>query len=271
MIKPSERAPLYLFSHIPKTGGTTLARLFQESLGLAYVPAIRRSDSAHYRAADLGLDLRLNPWARCVGGHSIKPFEDLSQHGVELRWFTVLREPKARFLSHYRHQYERGHDRYHLALDEWCLAYRRRNWMTRMIAGEENLDRAKDILNRFHIVGTLDNLDVVVEELRREPALHRLKPLGGRRENVAASRQKTEQLEIQTSHYEELIVEQNALDIELYEYVRDELDPVRRSGGPGRTPTNTWTGNRYLARGYRNVVHKPAVRVVSRVTSVRGR
>jgi hypothetical protein len=99
-IKLDNLNELFVFVHIPKTGGTSMQRYMRATLGRRYTnvhrPLIKSGLENHFKTA---------PPMIAIGGHfgiganPALPFFA----GRELRYFSLVREPVSRFISHYRY------------------------------------------------------------------------------------------------------------------------------------------------------------------------
>jgi hypothetical protein len=228
---PSAAAdPAVLYLHIPKTAGTSMRHLLE----------------AHYRAAERVYLYRYAPGipiddflampeaerssARLIFGHFQYGLHDsLPQRS---RYVTMLRHPVARVGSlyhHYRNHRGKFHDAAReLSLDDFIqrgLAMGMDNGMVRQIAGvrgtrfgecsREHLEAAKlHIEERFDAALIYESMEQSLTTLgqvlgRRLQTPHRVN-VGGRTAPDPESR--------------ELIERVNALDLELYHWVRQRLE-----------------------------------------------
>ena len=140
---------ILVFSHIPKTAGTTLNYLLRRRFGMNLLAAKVRKDSGDiaYRPVDLKMDLAIYRHCQCLSGHGLKPYVNFQEFQDKLRWFTFVRRPADRFLSLYIHQFTSGKPQFKLDFIDWAKKFKRDNGMVRMIAGEANIAKAKDILH----------------------------------------------------------------------------------------------------------------------------
>jgi hypothetical protein len=92
-----------------------------------------------------------------ISGHCVKPCYGLGAQGPDVRCFTFLRDPAARYLSH-RHDRARVYDRD--AFDKWVSSSWTQNWQTMKIAGVPDADRAIEIKQqRIGFVGLTERFD----------------------------------------------------------------------------------------------------------------
>ena len=94
---------------------------------------------------------RLYPHLDCIACHCVKPYDDLGAPGSHIRFFTFLRDPAARYISHYLDR-ARVYDRD--AFDKWVASSWTQNWQAKKIAGVPDADRAIEIMQqRIGFVG----------------------------------------------------------------------------------------------------------------------
>jgi len=136
--------------------------------------------------------------------------------------------------------------------------------MVRAIAGEPNLQRAIDLLDRFEVVGRLEAMDEFLAALGARSLVQRTVDTVAAT-NVAPSTSVSERIYGEWERHEALILESNALDIALYEYVvsRHEQALARDAGDlgapkPARIPPALQPK---ISRLYRTAVHRPIVRL----------
>jgi len=222
------------FVHIEKAAGTTLTELLRRSFCLQFLDVKPLSRSSNRIRAFTRSDLKkirfLNPFVRCIAGHSIKPFV-LEPESVPqtIRYITLFRDPVRRYTSHYTHWVEKmGRN---LSFEEFLKIDYNWNFQTKKIAGAENLKRAKDILrNRFLLVGVVEQFDEFLLLLKRKLAPWSFDP---RHQILNVARNPANIDRIIAAH-EDRIVEKNRCDIELYNFVQDDLlSAARRDFGPG--------------------------------------
>jgi len=135
------------YCHIGKVGGKRLQFYLRSHFGISY-RCVARAKGLVYSRQELENDLKWNPLIKYLGGHSVRPHVDYGPIGERMHWFSFFRDPTARLLSHYYQQaiskkYEQE------SLMEWLLKNPNRGyWQIYMIAGENNLEKAKDIIQK---------------------------------------------------------------------------------------------------------------------------
>ena len=203
----------------------TVNRILRRHYGLKHLDVRFRKHTRTpvYRLQDLERDLVRFPWVESISGHTIKPFVNYGEYEDQMQWFVMFRRPQERVLSHYGHQRRKG-----LVGDDfenWARNPNRRNWQVRAIAGCEDLEAAKQIIQEKRIVtGITENFDLSLSLLKgmvtdSDVSLQYRSP-----ENT--SNPETLQRRVQLHDtYRETIFEANELDIRLYDFVRSEMFP----------------------------------------------
>ena len=272
-------ATINTFCHIEKTGGTTLNELLRANFPGRHcdmLPVDHARDVA--QAKDIKRALLTHPGMVSLAGHSMRPWVDYGPYNARLTFYTVLRPAVARYVSDFNH--DRLRRDYDGTLEDWLQYEDRWNFQTRALAGEENLEKAKDILNeRFAVVGAMSSYDDFVHQIRLLFLPHRLRgPVavanragarktvdkeggGDRKSSLSAM-----DIDPQTM---KRIEEKNALDHALYEFVEKTLGPAKRRELVDRVGIDTidaatdkppmWELRRLAARAHRNILYKPSV------------
>lgn len=234
---------LIAFVHIPKTAGTTLNSILAREYapderheimmrGISWIlprpEFIRRPLISFSKIRKLRSAVKTRTELRLLHGHF-----DLSimKHlPVHTRYFTLLRDPVERAMSHYWHYRRRAEERVHplaerSTLAEWvsnCGLVEMDNGQTRRLAGEMNvpcgrvtremLERAKSNLATFAAVGLTERFDESLALLVRVFgwASHAYVA-----QNVGANRPRRSALDPETI---QVLERSNYLDLELYRY-----------------------------------------------------
>lgn len=216
---------LVAYSHVPKCGGSTVRNLLRRNLGILHLDILnRKGTQPFYSANSLASDLLFSPWLKSIAGHTLKPCVDYS-NVAELTWYTILRDPSTRFLSHYQQEVEKGkktHD-----IFSWAQSYNRADFQVRTIAGERDLNAAKQILTeKFAFVGLQEKFPDTLNGISNifgssSFCIH----LDGRK-NVSDNKRKAALNKLkEKGALDDLLLENNSLDIELYEFVKKEIWP----------------------------------------------
>jgi hypothetical protein len=237
----------YFVAHMQKTAGTSLRDRLRATFDEAQIYP-NRTDGTDPRVAVISVRFLLDRWAargdeiRLLTGHF--PVSTAELIDADFVTMTVLREPVERTLSFLRHQgarKQRGADANTPLIEMYEDPFRFeamiQNHMTRMLsltvdemaAGDgvltsvpytrERLERAKETLAALDLFGLQEHFDEFCGELQTRYGLDVGPPL---RANA------TEPADVPPA-LAERIAEDNALDMELYEYARALYDERRRA------------------------------------------
>jgi hypothetical protein len=210
------------FVHIQKSAGTTLKFVLRNSLGLAHCDVQPSASDRIFRDPDLALAKRVYPWLKSISGHSlIYPTHHLSE---KIDYFTFFREPLQRCASHYQYHLQ-VMDR-HAKFEDWINDPAWQDFQVKKIAGEANVQKAIDILEKqFFFVGLTESFG---ESLQVFKALapYRIDPRYASK-NVASNNEiKNAVLKDERKH--EMLAQHNQLDQQLLAYVKEHLYPGLR-------------------------------------------
>ena len=225
------------FVHINKTGGTTIKYILRNSTWLRHCDLPTPYPDAVATPEDIDFARRIFFFGlNSITGHSLRPWVDGIPGPID--YFTMLRDPLLRCLSHYQHikrgKQRKGED---ITFEQFMQNERFRNRQVNHIAGESNVDKAKQIIReRFFFVGLLERFDesmMILQKLLPFPITLGYKPRHVAKDNMA------KQAVLDDAASCELLHKGNRLDQQLYTFVRDELYPTyRQKAGVivGQTP-----------------------------------
>ncbi|MCH8148855.1 MAG: sulfotransferase family 2 domain-containing protein [Planctomycetes bacterium] len=214
---------IIVFSHIPKTAGMTVQLLLRRHFGLRHLDLPK---GFIYTEALLKRDLRLNPLVRSLAGHSLRPFVDFGALQDRLVWYTFLRDPVQRFISHYQHAVEK--EGVQTPFDVWLRAPANSNWHVRMLAGREDLERAKEVLSQtVTCVGLMERFNESLLLIRHSLGIPELKLSYGVPRNTARRSDLRQRIRNECDRHRAEVMERNALDGALYDYAVEVLYPAQ--------------------------------------------
>lgn len=225
------------FAHMMKTAGTNLNRQLIGIYGskLHMVPGGLKFDDDNYGEKKFDEDFeKLNGNLSVITGHKVRPYLNFGKYQKQLQWFTFLRSPKKRFVSHYLHDKMRTNDFAHKgyssmiskSIEEWEEITNNQNYQTRFLAGEENLDKAIEVLeNKMNWVGITEEFEEGIKSLNYYLQIKKLVISEDQKKinrNLAQNNKKEKVLD----KYSDFIEEKNNLDIELYRYTKKNIWPT---------------------------------------------
>ena len=224
---------MIVFCHIPKTAGMAVKHVLKSHYGTRFVSSTTWGKArAMTTAQDLKHELLAYPRAEVIGGHGMRPFVDYGERGRDFRWFTILRDPQARLVSHYVYDLENG--RAGASFEEW-LQTDIANYQVRWIAGEPDLAAAKQLLDeKFAFVGLQEHFRESLVLLNRALFDDTLRLASEQRVNVTRSKDVKEQVRLVMEQHPELVTAATSLDDELYAFARDRFwEPAVAEVGGG--------------------------------------
>jgi len=212
---------MLVFSHIPKTAGTTLTSILIKNYGSKMISVIPEKGTT-YSKTDFELDFDHNFVPYGISGQALKPFVDFGDHEDNFQWITFLRDPIERFVSQYLHEQVYSPFEYFMDIIPWGEKFDRSNWQVKWLAGEENLEKAKEIVHqKLSFIGVVEHFDESLQLLNQRLST----PIDisyDAPEMVALDKCLKRRL-LNDESVREFVAEKNQLDIQLYNYVLDNI------------------------------------------------
>lgn len=218
------------FCHIPKAAGTSIKQVLRSWYGAGHYDIPPDKGRFNFIDAD-DIDWILKRWpqVKSVASHNLSPSNDLSNGKREVHWFTFLREPVKRYISHYQYYVNQwwGHEK--IPFEEWMELDHHKNVQVKTIAGEDNLSKAIRILDeKVSVVGIQEEYRDSMKMLASFTGKFYKPGMIRKKKNVAPSRHVEEKIYRQFERHKERLNEVNNLDLALYQYVKEELFPAHR-------------------------------------------
>lgn len=218
------------FVHIPKAGGGTLTALLTHAYGSGMI-----RDAGNYarnpeEVAEKARRAQKKGFPRALVGHV--PYSVFRSYmPQDTLYITMLRETVGRVLSHYyRHLHKRSHSPGFPQPESLAHALEMglpqvTNLSTRLLCddpfdklSDNALDQAKRNIRHFAFVGLRERFDESIVLLQRRLGL--TEPVGyGQSRHVTTGERPTA-----SEDERQLLLEKNALDVELYAYARELYD-----------------------------------------------
>lgn len=230
------RNPLLVFQHIPKTAGTSLTQEMAmtfppyKNIHITYTPETVATDDAMADAINAFLPEHPERRFRSASGHFNPPHVRMLRDAIPYAsFFTVLRDPVARMVSHYRYSTSPAHPPYEAFLkdfptiEHFVASPGHQNFMWKRVRGSELTTQALDqVMNRFLFIGLVEDLQLHFEVLS---GLFGCPKIIATRANVTKS-ESAPKVEI-TPDLREWIEETNPADVAFYRAVKTRLDAKR--------------------------------------------
>lgn len=215
---------MIIFLHIPKTAGSSFQFILENSFGISACHT-NHARKKFFEQRDLDFARRIFPRLRSIAGHNL--VDPLRLSAPDPFHVTFLREPTARVISRYQRRVQRGEE---MTFEEFLgQSHEAENVHVKLMAGEENLDKAKFFLEKCDFVGLTEKFDLSLRVLE-QLCPYKLN-LRYKRRNVAPDAAIKKSIE-NDARLMDMAREQNKLDLALYDFAQREIFPglCRKAG-----------------------------------------
>ena len=153
--------------HIPKNAGSTVNNIFKRNFGERYT-IFQTDRCGEFLTNSELIDLieNIKPHTDILSGHDILPLDAKTSKSLGINYFTFIRHPISRAISLYYYEKART-KKDHISQYSFREYIRERpkfdyaisNWQTYNIAGVLDFEKAKTNLERFSMVGLVEEFD----------------------------------------------------------------------------------------------------------------
>lgn len=222
---------MIVFLHIAKTGGTTFQFILENNFGMNHCHLGHfKKDLLDQR--DIDFARKLFPRMRSIAGQNI--LDPLTYSLPNPFYITFLREPVARAFSNYQDDVTRGR-RKNITYEQMLLSDPKlSNLQVKRLTGKADLDRAKQVLEKFNFVGLTEKFDLSLHLLDK---LCPVKLNYSYKRKVTARDNSIKEALQRDSRLVDMTRERNQLDIDLYDFAVREIFP-KLCAQAGFSPTD---------------------------------
>lgn len=251
----SQRFPLTAMLahvHIMKTAGQTVCDILRQSFPGDHCD-LRCGNFASRK--DVQFSKNFYPNLQSISGHSIRPWSDLADI-PGIRFFTILRDPIQRSLSHY--QFDLVRNCRSIDFLDWLK--QKSNYQTQFLCRSENAQHAIDMLEeRVGMVGLMEDFDHSLDMLRSWSGYQ----LAARKKSRnVSSDQSVKDRVLDNSSYVDALYSAHEADLKLYAYAKNVIYPrqMQRHEEDQNVPLRS-SSQRYWPKLKRNAIYKPLAKL----------
>ena len=220
---------MIVFAHMMKTAGTSFTKMLIWHFGNTMLnvsgglnldnPALNSENLATY-------DNSFKGKIQVISGHPVRPYIDFDEAEKKMRWITFVRNPEKRFVSHYLHSL--NWDSYYRnnpgkSILEWERRLNTSNYQVKFLAGEENLDKAIEIIHqKMDWIGVTEKFEESICSFKNHFDLQDFFISLQRTNSSLSEKEKVQEIFLKHADF---ITEKNELDRLLYKYVCEEIWP----------------------------------------------
>ena len=221
---------LIAFCHPIKNAGTTIGYIFRNNFGNNYAEVYSSHEINHkdntgqniFTPNDLSAFLKVNSRIKCISGHGVRPFSQL-ETVRPVQYITFLRNPVDRYLSgiNQSKKYSNSSEKTLKIEERLEKQSQLNNYQVKFLANEENLNKAIEVVeNKMQFVGLVEDFNRSLFFMRNQVNFPFPLTIQYKIRNEGGKYQK----KIDLSDNEiSLIEEKNALDMALYDHVKNKL------------------------------------------------
>lgn len=216
---------LLFFVHIEKAAGTSfksilLNNYFLKFLNLTSWHFWSNEESNVLKPVEIRKLLKCFPYTKAISSHGLRPkfgYDEKVKRNI--KFLTLLRNPLERYLSHFYFQInDMGMD---WDFQSFTAEEKFNNFIVKKLTGENNLKKAKDIIDQFFFVGFVEDFDISLILLKE--TIGTSFDIRYEKRRVNSNKQGHKYVDEISDEKLNIVKQNNNLDMKLYNYAYDKF------------------------------------------------
>ncbi|MBM7556944.1 sulfotransferase family 2 domain-containing protein [Halanaerobacter jeridensis] len=223
---------LLMFIHIEKSAGTSFKSILINNYFLSFLNLTAwhywtNKDDNVLTPKEVKTILKIFPYTKAMSSHGLRPkfgYEEVLDRNIN--YVTLLRDPVERYMSQYYFQKNMmGIDwDFESFLEENYF----NNFMVKKLVGENNLKRAKEVIDQFFFIGFVEQFDKSLILLKNK--MNNSFNINYEKIRVNSNRKHDKYADGLTAEQLDAVKENNKLDMKLYNHAynnfREEINKI---------------------------------------------
>ncbi|WGZ96025.1 MAG: sulfotransferase family 2 domain-containing protein [Candidatus Thiothrix putei] len=250
------------FVHIPKTAGSSTNLILRSSFGIHHCDVKRLNmKNTFFSSDDFKLTKKLWPFnIKSIASHELSPLSDLASSIPNIKYYTFLRNPIDRCISHYQYHRQRTGDT--IPLEEWIKSPDMQNLQTGFFSeNKESKEALETLEKKMFFVGITEDFKFCMEMLNKLSGEKILTQINANRNTAYDNTIKKEIMN--SKKLISIIKENNQEDIIIYNKYKEIILNEKNSTvfNKNNNKHHNKQINNYANILTRNIIYKPLTKI----------